>query len=185
MDNSSKLPKLTLKLGDAKKKELVKVFSKISAKQEADINPVANKDVEVKQKIEANQDKEKIKSGPDQQKKPSSKSAKNKNSIMEHQEYIDILKYLQKNYPKCFAVAEIRPLEIGIREKIFVIEGGGFSRGKIRKFLKVYTRTKKYKQSLVLGAARVNLAGEETSKILESEIVKRMVTKDDKSNQKP
>ena len=78
MDKSSKLPKLTLKLGDAKKKELEQVFSKISAKQKQDINPVASKDVEVKQKIETKQDKEKIKSGPDQQKKPSSKSAKKK-----------------------------------------------------------------------------------------------------------
>lgn len=92
------------------------------------------------------------------------------------------MKYLQKNYPKCFPdKPPFVPLAIGIRNQLVAIEGFPFSKTKLRQFFANYTRTKKYLSSLVVGDDRIGLDGMPTSKVTKEE-TKNIKQKDDKKS---
>lgn len=65
---------------------------------------------------------------------------------------------LCETYPQTFAIAEPKPLKIGIQEEL--IADGKLSQNKIKRGLASYVRAYAYLRSQTDGAARVNLAGE-------------------------
>ena len=66
-------------------------------------------------------------------------------------------------YPNTFSLNEPKPLKIGIQEELVADEK--VSRGKIKRALATYVRNPRYLQSMVAGAHRVNLAGEEAGEV--------------------
>ena len=93
-----------------------------------------------------------------------------KKLLLEKSEYKEMLSYMQKHYPKCFlASGEALPLALGIHHQIFSNEDLPFSRMKIRKFLKAYTRQKSYRNILISNDNRYNLDGSSASKVLPEE----------------
>ena len=94
------------------------------------------------------------------------------------------MKYLQKNYPKCFPdKPPFVPLAIGIRNQLVAIEGFPFSKTKLRQFFANYTRTKNYLASLVVGNDRIGLDGMPTSKVTKEETKNIKQTDSKKSKQ--
>lgn len=64
------------------------------------------------------------------------------------------------------------PLAIGIHKELFAIPNLPFSRMEIRRFLARYTCLKEYRNNLIVGNDRVNLAGQPTGKVTDEEINK-------------
>ena len=94
---------------------------------------------------------------------------KPKKSLSSKKEYFNILKHMKKSYPRAFTNPP-SPLSIGIHMEIRKAESGNMSNNLINKFLFAYTRSKDYKKSVVLGANRVNLAGNVVSSISEKDL---------------
>ena len=95
-----------------------------------------------------------------------------------------VMKYLQKNYPKCFPdKPPFVPLAIGIHNQLVAIEGFPFSKTKLRQFFANYTRTKNYLASLVVGNDRIGLDGMPTSKVTKEETKNIKQTDSKKSKQ--
>jgi len=94
---------------------------------------------------------------------------KPKKSLSSKKEYFNILKHMQKSYPRAFTNPP-SPLSIGIHLEIRKAESGNMSNNLINKFLFAYTRSKDYKNSIVLGANRVNLEGNVISSISEGDL---------------
>lgn len=124
-----------------------------------------------------------------QQKKETNPPAKSlakplvKKMIIAKEDYSAILGYLQTNYPKCFlAKKKPLPLAVGIHKQILAIAELPFTKSKIRKFLRGYTRGKNYQRSLVVEQPRYNLDGSIASKVLLAEVSKSSITKPKKSN---
>ena len=94
-----------------------------------------------------------------------------KQNLINDEDYLAILSYMQEHYPKCFSSKAEKPiaLSIGLHHQLFAIENIPFSRMKLRKFLQRYTGSKEYRQSLIIGNDRFDLVGRPTSKILEAE----------------
>jgi len=93
-----------------------------------------------------------------------------KKYLFNKEEHYAVMKYLQKHYPKCFPdKPPLLPLAIGIHNQLFVLEDLPFSKTNIRRFFTNYTRTKKYRNSLVVGADRIGLDGASTSKVMKEE----------------
>lgn len=83
--------------------------------------------------------------------------------------YQEILAFLQNQHPDCFS-SPPKPLKLKIHEDLHRLYSGKFSKTIIRKFFTVYCGTKQYKQTLIVGANRVDLAGNVVSQITEEEI---------------
>lgn len=66
-------------------------------------------------------------------------------------------------YPNTFNADAPKPLKIGIQEELVADEK--VSRGKIKRALATYVRNPRYLQSMVAGAQRVNLAGEDAGEV--------------------
>ena len=81
--------------------------------------------------------------------------------LLTSEEYLAILKSLQTTYPKCFTISNTppMPLALGIHKQLLASEGLPFAKVKIRRFLKRYTGSKKYRQNLIIGSPRVDLQG--------------------------
>lgn len=93
-----------------------------------------------------------------------------KKAFISKEAYLEILKYLQMNYPKCFSIESPLPLAVGIHKQLLALEDLPFSKGKLRIAIKRYTQSKLYRSKITLGSDRVDLNGEITSKVLEQEI---------------
>jgi hypothetical protein len=92
-------------------------------------------------------------------------------AILTAEDYTQILKYLQKTYPKCFSPSSTPfPLAIGIHNQIFTLKDLPFTKTKIRRFLARYTRSKEYLNNLIIGVPRVNLQGKHAGLVKEEEI---------------
>jgi predicted transposase/invertase (TIGR01784 family) len=86
-------------------------------------------------------------------------------------DYDTVLRYLQTHYSKSFpSNFPPLPLAIGIHKELFAIPNLPFSRMEIRRFLARYTCLKEYRNNLIVGNDRVNLAGQPTGKVTEEEI---------------
>jgi predicted transposase/invertase (TIGR01784 family) len=86
-------------------------------------------------------------------------------------DYDTVLRYLQTHYSKSFSSNfPPLPLAIGIHKELFAIPNLPFSRMEIRRFLARYTCLKEYRNNLIVGNDRVNLAGQPTGKVTEEEI---------------
>ncbi len=85
------------------------------------------------------------------------------------EEYKEILEYLQQHYPVCFKVDKVIPLAVGISNQIFAINSP-YSKVKIRRFLRRYTRSAKYRKNLMIGVNRYNLDESVSSQVLEEEV---------------
>ena len=86
------------------------------------------------------------------------------------EDHYAVIKYLQKNYPKCSPdKPPFLPLAIGIHHQLLATEDFPFSKTKVRSFFANYTRTKKYRSILVVGNDRVDLNGAPTSKVTKDE----------------
>jgi predicted transposase/invertase (TIGR01784 family) len=91
--------------------------------------------------------------------------------ILTPEEYSAILKYLQNTYPKCFSAgATPLPLAVGIHKQLLASEGLPFAKVKIRRFLKRYTGSKKYRQNLIIGNSRIDLQGNQIGTVTEEEV---------------
>jgi len=86
-------------------------------------------------------------------------------------DYDTVLRYLQTHYSKSFpSNFPPLPLAIGIHKELFAIPNLPFSRIEIRRFLARYTCLKEYRNNLIVGNDRVNIAGQPTGKVTEEEI---------------
>lgn len=83
--------------------------------------------------------------------------------------YKEILAFLRVQHPDCFTTPP-KPLKLKIHEDLHRLYSGKFSKTIIGKFFTVYCGTKQYKQTLIAGADRVDLAGNVTGQITEEEI---------------
>ena len=92
--------------------------------------------------------------------------------LLTPEEYLAILKSLQTTYPKCFTVSNTppMPLALGIHKQLLASEGLPFAKVKIRRFLKRYTGSKKYRQNLIIGNPRVDLQGNQIGVVTEEEV---------------
>lgn len=100
-------------------------------------------------------------------------------------DYATVLRYLQIHYSKCFSSnSPPLPLAIGIHKELFAIPNLPFSRMEIRRFLARYTCLNEYRNNLIVGNDRVNLAGQPTGKVTEEEInkAKNNIIKEEKVN---
>ena len=89
---------------------------------------------------------------------------------MTEEEYEEILLYLQKHFPKAFPTDSAPlPLAVGIHDQILATPNFPFSKTKIRKFLKIYTRKRVYRKKMVMGNNRFNIDGTISAKILLAE----------------
>lgn len=72
----------------------------------------------------------------------------------------------------CFTTPLASPLSIQIHKELIKLEQDKklYSETEIRNFLKVYTRSRKYRDSLIVGANRLNLDGSTSSLVTEKEI---------------
>ena len=94
-------------------------------------------------------------------------NAKQKSLKKRHEQYIKNLNYFRNKYPKCFTVPP-KPLKINIHLDLTENEKNITSKTVIRNFLRKYTKSHQYRNSLVLGAERVGLEGIVDSKIEEN-----------------
>ena len=62
------------------------------------------------------------------------------------------------------------PLALGIHKQLLASEGLPFAKVKIRRFLKRYTGSKKYRQNLIIGNPRVDLQGNQIGVVTEEEV---------------
>ncbi len=76
---------------------------------------------------------------------------------------------MRQRYPSCFKADELVPLALGINNQIFE-NSKTYSKTKIRRFLRRYTRSAKYLKNLVVGADRYNLDGSVSSQVFEKEV---------------
>jgi len=91
--------------------------------------------------------------------------------LLTPEEYLVILKHLQTTYPKCFpAKTTPLPLAVGIHKQLLASEELPFAKVKIRRFLKRYTGSKKYRQNLIIGNPRVDLQGNQIGMVTEEEV---------------
>ena len=93
-------------------------------------------------------------------------------ALLTHEEYLAIVEYLQKTYPKCFSARDTHPLPLalGIHKQLLASEELPFAKVKIRRFLKRYTRSKEYRKNLIIGSPRVGLQGNQIGVVTEEEI---------------
>lgn len=99
-----------------------------------------------------------------------SESQKLKKKLLTEEEYEEILLYLQKHFPKAFPTDSAPlPLAVGIHDQILATPNFPFSKTKIRKFLKIYTRKRVYRKKIVMGNNRFNIDGTISAKILLAE----------------
>ena len=84
-------------------------------------------------------------------------NVKSKKNSLEKEKYFEVLKYMQKKYPKSFTKTPTL-LAIGIHHEIRKNESQNMSNNLINRFLFIYTRSKKYKSTIIVGANRVDLA---------------------------
>ena len=93
-------------------------------------------------------------------------------ALLTHEEYLAMLEYLQKTYPKCFSARDTHPLPLalGIHKQLLASEELPFAKVKIRRFLKRYTRSKEYRKNLIIGSPRVGLQGNQIGVVTEEEI---------------
>ncbi len=83
------------------------------------------------------------------------------------EEIYRIIGILIKKYPKAFNRKEPKALKLGILEDIAKELEGEIGRTKIKKALKYYTNSIQYQQAILRDGSRVDLKGEEVSKITE------------------
>ncbi len=77
------------------------------------------------------------------------------------------LKLLMETYPRAFSRTEVKPLKIGIQEDLMADEK--VAKNKIKRALASYVRSLSYYRSLKAGAARIDLNGEASGEVSESE----------------
>lgn len=104
-----------------------------------------------------------------------SKSAPSKNK--NRNANIAAITLMCETYPKAFNRDNVRPLKIGIQEDLLADEK--VSKGKIKRALASYVRAPAYYRSIVEGAQRVDLNGEDAGEITaqEAEHAKAMLQK--------
>lgn len=96
-------------------------------------------------------------------------SPKKGKTTLEKKQYFNVLKKMQKKYPKAFTNPPT-PLAIGIHLERRKNDEDNMSNNLINRFLFVYTRSKNYKSSIVVGANRVNLEGNVISTISDKDL---------------
>jgi hypothetical protein len=166
MDKLAKLAAISTKPTD--KKDLVTAQAATQNKVKGDSNNKSSDSSTKIKKIEAQ--------------KPNQPKAKKAGFNKEN--HYAVMKYLQKNYPKCFPdKPPFVPLAIGIHNQLIAIEGFPFSKTKLRQFFANYTRTKNYLASLVVGDDRIGLDGVVTSKVTKEETQNIKQTDNKKSKQ--
>ena len=166
MDKLAKLAAIPTKPND--KKDVVAAQAATQNKVKGDNNNKATDSATKIKKIEAQ--------------KPNQPKAKKAGFNKEN--HYAVMKYLQKNYPKCFPdKPPFVPLAIGIHNQLIAIEGFPFSKTKLRQFFANYTRTKNYLSSLVVGNDRIALDGMPTSKVTKEETKNIKQTDSKKSKQ--
>ena len=166
MDKLAKLAAIPTKPND--KKDVVAAQAATPNKAKGENNNKATDSVIKIKKIEAQ--------------KPNQPKAKKAGFNKEN--HYAVMKYLQKNYPKCFPdKPPFVPLAIGIHNQLVAIEGFPFSKTKLRQFFANYTRTKNYLTSLVVGDDRIGLDGMPTSKVTKEETKNIKQTDSKKSKQ--
>ena len=166
MDKLAKLAAIPTKPTD--KKDVVATQSATQNKAKGENNNKATDSATKTKKIEAQ--------------KPNQPKAKKAGFNKEN--HYAVMKYLQKNYPKCFPdKPPFVPLAIGIHNQLVAIEGFPFSKTKLRQFFANYTRTKNYLTSLVVGDDRIGLDGMPTSKVTKEETKNIKQTDSKKSKQ--
>jgi len=84
-------------------------------------------------------------------------------------QYQEVLHILQKLYPHSFTIP-VKLLAIGIHKELLQLAPNGFSRKRIRMFLRKYCQSFMYQKILVEGAVRVNLDGSEHSKVTKEQV---------------
>ena len=166
MDKLAKLAAIPTKPND--KKDVVAAQAATPNKAKGENNNKATDSTTKTKKIEAQ--------------KPNQPKAKKAGFNKEN--HYAVMKYLQKNYPKCFPdKPPFVPLAIGIHNQLVAIEGFPFSKTKLRQFFANYTRTKNYLTSLVVGDDRIGLDGMPTSKVTKEETKNIKQTDSKKSKQ--
>jgi len=166
MDKLAKLAAIPTKPND--KKDVVAAQAATPNKAKGENNNKATDSATKTKKIEAQ--------------KPNQPKAKKAGFNKEN--HYAVMKYLQKNYPKCFPdKPPFVPLAIGIHNQLVAIEGFPFSKTKLRQFFANYTRTKNYLTSLVVGDDRIGLDGMPTSKVTKEETKNIKQTDSKKSKQ--
>lgn len=166
MDKLAKLAAISTKPTD--KKDVATAQAATQNKEKSENNNKATNSATKTKKIEAQ--------------KPNQPKAKKAGFNKEN--HYAVMKYLQKNYPKCFPdKPPFVPLAIGIHNQLVAIEGFPFSKTKLRQFFANYTRTKNYLASLVVGDDRIGLDGMPTSKVTKEEIKNIKQTDSKKSKQ--
>jgi len=166
MDKLAKLAAIPTKPND--KKDVVAAQAATPNKAKGENNNKATDSATKTKKIEAQ--------------KPNQPKAKKAGFNKEN--HYAVMKYLQKNYPKCFPdKPPFVPLAIGIHNQLVAIEGFPFSKTKLRQFFANYTRTKNYLASLVVGNDRIGLDGMPTSKVTKEETKNIKQTDSKKSKQ--
>ena len=86
-------------------------------------------------------------------------------------QYKETLAYLQTQYPKCFTNPP-SPLAIGIHKEIFNEQQEHLSKTIIKYFLILYCSKIAYRNSLILGANRIDLHGNVTSVVTEEQVLR-------------
>lgn len=127
---------------------------------------------DIKPKLTLKLGGDKLKAVIDKLKIDAPKATKVKNEVMPIAEYKEILNLVRRKFSKAFprAADSIKMLKIGIHENIS--KKLNVEEGTIYKFLYVYTRKKKYKLNLKIGAPRYDLKGNITSYVLQEEVSK-------------
>lgn len=88
------------------------------------------------------------------------KQSKNKHKLA--------LRQLEKTFPKLFNLANPRPLDLGIREKLLAMEKD-VSNKTVRLGLFFYCNSHQYLRSVTEGTARINAKGRFTKKVTKEE----------------
>ena len=76
--------------------------------------------------------------------------------------YKTLLPFFQKQYPKCFTIPQ-SPLAIGIIDMLIAKKEDTQTEADIKKFLSMYVNTVTYNESIIEGANRIDLDGNNVS----------------------
>jgi sRNA-binding protein len=84
--------------------------------------------------------------------------------------YLKVLRHMQEKYPKCFSKPP-KPLAIGILKDVLAERQAlEITRGQLQQFFHRYCGKDQYKETLVVGAERVDLEGNARSTVTEKEV---------------
>ena len=111
---------------------------------------------------------------------------KNKNKkwyLLSPEDYDKVFDYLSAKYPKLFIKDEVFVLKKGLHQDIFNSGELEFSKTVIRKFLKLYTEQKKYRELHIENTPRYDLDGKEVDFVTKEDIAGHAKKKKEIKNQ--